>query len=81
MAFFSAVDIDYVLRKEVNVDCKTPSNHLGLESGYKIPQGLLKFSVYTGQIQADLVCTIMSDMWFVLMLCKCHCNNIMMIGK
>jgi DNA polymerase gamma 1 len=39
VAFFSAVDIDRVLRKEVNMDCKTPSNHLGLESGYKIPHG------------------------------------------
>jgi DNA polymerase gamma 1 len=32
-AFFSAVDIDHVLRKEVNMDCVTPS-HLG-----KIPHG------------------------------------------
>jgi len=26
VAFFTAVDIDHVLRKEVNVDCVTPSN-------------------------------------------------------
>lgn len=26
MAFFSAVDIDHVLRKEVNMDCVTPSH-------------------------------------------------------
>ena len=38
-AFFSAVDIDHVLRKEVDMDSKTPSNPLGLEKGHKIPHG------------------------------------------
>lgn len=32
-AFFSAIDIDHVLRKEVNMDCVTPSNP------HKIPHG------------------------------------------
>ncbi|XP_072039067.1 DNA polymerase subunit gamma-1-like [Amphiura filiformis] len=39
VAFFSAVDIDTVLRKEVTMDCQTPSNPHGLERGYGIPQG------------------------------------------
>ena len=41
MAFFSAVDIDTVLRKEVSLDCKTPSNPLGLHKGQGISPGLL----------------------------------------
>lgn len=40
VAFFSAVDIDLVLRKEPTMDCKTPSNPLGLEAGHNIPQGV-----------------------------------------
>ena len=40
VAFFSAVDIDTVLRKEVSLDCKTPSNPLGLHKGQGIPPGL-----------------------------------------
>nr|CAG4643709.1 EOG090X00SQ [Lepidurus arcticus] len=39
VAFFSSVDIDTVLRKEVNMDCKTPSNPQGLSQGYGIPFG------------------------------------------
>ncbi|GAB1600553.1 DNA polymerase subunit gamma-1-like isoform X2 [Argonauta hians] len=39
VAFFSAVDIDTCLRKEVNLDCVTPSNPFGLETGYNIPFG------------------------------------------
>ncbi|XP_053406122.1 DNA polymerase subunit gamma-1-like [Mercenaria mercenaria] len=39
VAFFSAIDIDQCLRKEVNLDCVTPSNPHGLEKGYQIPQG------------------------------------------
>ena len=39
MAFFSAVDIDVCLRKEVDLDCKTPSNPHGVEKGYNIPIG------------------------------------------
>ena len=39
VAFFSAVDIDTVLRKEATMDCKTPSNPLGLERGHNIPFG------------------------------------------
>ena len=39
VAFFSSVDIDRVLRKEVDMDCKTPSNPYGLEKEYNIPKG------------------------------------------
>ncbi|PIK41139.1 putative DNA polymerase subunit gamma-1-like [Apostichopus japonicus] len=39
VAFFSAMDIDKVLRKEVEMDCVTPSNPHGLERGYNIPKG------------------------------------------
>ncbi|XP_047394634.1 DNA polymerase subunit gamma-1 isoform X3 [Sciurus carolinensis] len=35
----SAVDIDQCLRKEVTMDCKTPSNPTGMERRYGIPQG------------------------------------------
>lgn len=39
VAFFSAVDIDQCLRKEVTMDCKTPSNPTGMERRYGITQG------------------------------------------
>ena len=39
VAFFSAVDVDLVLRKEVNMDCVTPSNLSGLSEGHGIPHG------------------------------------------
>ncbi|XP_069480412.1 DNA polymerase subunit gamma-1 [Ambystoma mexicanum] len=39
VAFFSAVDIDQCLRKEVNMDCTTPSNPTGMERRFGIPQG------------------------------------------
>ncbi|XP_053573644.1 DNA polymerase subunit gamma-1 [Bombina bombina] len=39
VAFFSSVDIDECLRKEVAMDCTTPSNPTGLEKRYGIPQG------------------------------------------
>ena len=39
VAFFSAVDIDTVIRKEVNLDCRTLSNPHGLRIGYNIPFG------------------------------------------
>jgi len=42
VAFFSAVDIDTVLRKEAAMDCKTPSNPLGLSKGHNIPHGKSK---------------------------------------
>lgn len=42
VAFFSAVDIDTVLRKEVTIDCKTPSNPLGLHKGQGIAPGVLR---------------------------------------
>ncbi|GFY73037.1 DNA polymerase subunit gamma-1 [Trichonephila inaurata madagascariensis] len=39
VAFFSSVDVDTVLRKEVHMDSVTPSNPHGLAKGYGIPQG------------------------------------------
>ncbi|KAM4619356.1 DNA polymerase subunit gamma-1 [Polymixia lowei] len=39
VAFFSAVDIDQCLRKEVSMDCVTPSNPTGVERRYGLPQG------------------------------------------
>ncbi|KGL80671.1 DNA polymerase subunit gamma-1, partial [Tinamus guttatus] len=39
VAFFSAVDIDQCLRKEVTMSCATPSNPTGMEKRYGIPQG------------------------------------------
>lgn len=39
VAFFSAVDIDQCLRKEVNMDCVTPSNPTGVERKYGLPPG------------------------------------------
>ncbi|XP_055948526.1 DNA polymerase subunit gamma-1-like isoform X2 [Argiope bruennichi] len=39
VAFFSSVDVDTVLRKEVHMDSVTPSNPHGLEKGYGIAPG------------------------------------------
>ena len=39
VAFFSSVDIDKCLRKEVDMDCKSPSNPYGLEKTYNLPRG------------------------------------------
>ncbi|KAJ3595799.1 hypothetical protein NHX12_002213 [Muraenolepis orangiensis] len=39
VGFFSAVDVDRCLRKEVTMDCVTPSNPTGLERRYGLPQG------------------------------------------
>ncbi|XP_063433085.1 DNA polymerase subunit gamma-1-like [Mytilus trossulus] len=39
VAFFSAVDIDQCLRKEVTMNCVTPSNPHGMERGYGIQPG------------------------------------------
>ncbi|XP_053741086.1 DNA polymerase subunit gamma-1 [Synchiropus splendidus] len=39
VAFFSAVDIDQCLRKEVNMDCVTPSNPAGLERRFGLAPG------------------------------------------
>ena len=39
VAYFSAVDVDKVIRKEVNLDCGTPSNAEGLEKEYGVPKG------------------------------------------
>uniref|UniRef100_A0A182PVA5 DNA polymerase subunit gamma-1 n=1 Tax=Anopheles epiroticus TaxID=199890 RepID=A0A182PVA5_9DIPT len=39
VAFFSSVEVDRVLRKEAQHDCRTPSNPHGLRIGYSIPDG------------------------------------------
>ncbi|XP_029430530.1 DNA polymerase subunit gamma-1 isoform X2 [Rhinatrema bivittatum] len=39
VAFFSTVDIDQCLRKEVTMDCRTPSNPTDMERRYGIPHG------------------------------------------
>lgn len=39
VAFFQAVEIDRVLRKESQADYTTPSNPHGLQAGYGIPAG------------------------------------------
>uniref|UniRef100_A0A3P9MMK1 DNA polymerase subunit gamma-1 n=1 Tax=Oryzias latipes TaxID=8090 RepID=A0A3P9MMK1_ORYLA len=39
VAFFSSVDVDQCLRKEVIMDCVTPSNPTGLERRYGLPPG------------------------------------------
>ncbi|CAF3501411.1 unnamed protein product [Adineta steineri] len=39
VAFFSSIDVDRCLRKEPFMDCKTPSNPLGLEAAYNILPG------------------------------------------
>ncbi|KAM3608541.1 uncharacterized protein V6R79_000733 [Siganus canaliculatus] len=39
VAFFSSVDIDLCLRKEVIMDCVTPSNPTGVERKYGLPPG------------------------------------------
>lgn len=44
VAFFSKVDIDQCLRKEVGLECKTPSNPSGMERAYNIPFGESRLS-------------------------------------
>ncbi|KAK3790338.1 hypothetical protein RRG08_062571 [Elysia crispata] len=39
VAFFSAIDIDTCLRKEVHLECGTPSNPHGMHHGYNVPPG------------------------------------------
>ncbi|CAF0845752.1 unnamed protein product [Rotaria sordida] len=63
VAFFSSVDVDQCLRKEPYMDCKTPSNPLGLEIAYDIPKGesltitdILKLT--NGQLQQEKSSTI-----------------------
>lgn len=64
VAFFSAVDIDRCLRKEVNMDCKTPSNPTGLEQRYSIHPGTLcKQCMYSGY---EKVCAL----YKLYLLCK-----------
>ncbi|CAF3389354.1 unnamed protein product [Rotaria sp. Silwood1] len=63
VAFFSSVDIDRCLRKEPYMDCKTPSNPLGLEIAYSIAKGesltitdIIKLT--HGQLQQEETSTI-----------------------
>lgn len=39
ISFFTSVEVDRALRKEAQMDCKTPSNPHGLTVGYGIPPG------------------------------------------
>jgi DNA polymerase gamma 1 len=39
IAFFTSVEIDQILRKEAESDCKTPSNPHGFSTGYNIQPG------------------------------------------
>ncbi|CRK99798.1 CLUMA_CG013106, isoform A [Clunio marinus] len=39
IAFFTSVEIDSILRKEAESDCKTPSNQHGFSAGYSIKPG------------------------------------------
>uniref|UniRef100_A0A5S6QDJ7 DNA-directed DNA polymerase n=1 Tax=Trichuris muris TaxID=70415 RepID=A0A5S6QDJ7_TRIMR len=39
VAFFSQMEVDQVLRKSVESDCKTPSNPFGLTNCYSVPPG------------------------------------------
>lgn len=39
IAFFTSVEIDTILRKEAESDCKTPSNQHGFSAGYSIKPG------------------------------------------
>lgn len=39
VAFFTSVEVDTVLRKESQMDCKTPSNPHGLDVGYGVKPG------------------------------------------
>lgn len=39
IAFFTSVEVDTVLRKEAQLDCKTPSNPHGLSGGYDVHYG------------------------------------------
>ena len=62
VAFFSSVDLDTCLRKEVYLDCVTPSNPDGLSKGYNIPPGEWT-GVLQGQVQVGLSdkCTLVSN--------------------
>ncbi|KAI9599238.1 DNA polymerase family A-domain-containing protein [Syncephalis fuscata] len=56
VAFFSCVDIDHVLRKEVDMDCVTPSNPDPIAPGEKITiNELLKLT--NGKIEPDGMAT------------------------
>ena len=39
VAYFSGVDVDRVMRKEPDSECRTPSNPQGMEVGCGIPRG------------------------------------------
>lgn len=65
VAFFSSIEIDRCLRKDVQQDCKTPSNPLGLAKGYGVPPGeSLNIKQLLDQLQHkdhDFVAKFISD--------------------
>lgn len=65
VAFFSAVDIDQCLRKEVVMDCVTPSNPTGLECRFGLAQGVI--NRYTLQYSHIERCLLLckQDMFYV----------------
>ena len=54
VAFFSAVDIDHVLRKEVNMDCVTPSNPDPIPFGVTMDIGQILAATQGGQLPAPV---------------------------
>lgn len=52
-AFFSAVDLDHVLRKEVNMDCTTPSQPVPIPHGESIEIGETLQRTHNGSLFAD----------------------------
>uniref|UniRef100_A0A182SE50 Ionotropic glutamate receptor L-glutamate and glycine-binding domain-containing protein n=1 Tax=Anopheles maculatus TaxID=74869 RepID=A0A182SE50_9DIPT len=60
VAFFSSVEVDRVLRKEAQHDCRTPSNPHGLRTGYGIPDGesldIYQTLARLGPAQRDIRC-------------------------
>ena len=53
MCLFSEVDIDHVLRKEVSMDCVTPSNPTPIPLGESLNIGQLLLKCQHGDILAD----------------------------
>lgn len=55
VAFFSSVDIDQCLRKEVTMDCVTPSNPTGVERKYGLPQGEFCSACFSESVQMRVI--------------------------
>ena len=65
VAFFSAIDVDYVLRKEVDMDCVTPSNPAAVPPGISLsisqilgelgnPESLYGSEIANGVLSSDI---------------------------